>query len=49
MIYDHLGIKNPSKYLHISSVPLKINKNQQNPLSALEALLLVQIDTKICS
>ena len=39
---DAIIIKN------INSVPLKINKNRQNPLSALEAVLLVQIATKTC-
>ena len=41
-----LGFQRWSLSKIINSVPLKINKNQQNPLSALGAMLLVQIITK---
>ena len=36
------------KMAKVSSAHLKINKNPQNPLSALEAMLPVQIATKNC-
>ncbi len=36
------------KKCNIITVAMKLEKNKQNPLSALEAMLLAQNATKIC-
>jgi len=45
---QHDPKKNKKNSSQISSDALILNKNPQNPLSALEALLLVQIGNKTC-